>query len=71
MGVANAVDFLPIAVEVLVASAGCIDHGLADGAALRGDVVVVEFLREDGSGEAEEEEGSLVKHGCCCLGVSW
>jgi hypothetical protein len=30
LGVANAVDFLPVAVEVLVASAGCVDHGLAD-----------------------------------------
>jgi hypothetical protein len=62
--VANAVDLLPVAVEVLVAGAGCVDHGLADGAALRGHVVVVEFLREDGAGEAEEEEGGFVVHAC-------
>jgi hypothetical protein len=63
--VADAVDLLPVAVEVLVAGAGCVDHGLADGAALRGDVVVVEFLREDGAREAEEEEGEggFVVHG--------
>jgi fumarate reductase subunit D len=62
--VANAVDLLPVAVEVLVAGAGCVDHGLADGAALRGHVVVVEFLREDGAGEAEEEDGGFVVHAC-------
>jgi hypothetical protein len=62
--VADAVDLLPVAVEVLVAGAGGVDHGLANGAALRGDVVVVEFLREDGAGEAEEEEGGFVVHGC-------
>jgi hypothetical protein len=28
--VADAVDLLPVAVEVLVAGAGCVDHGLAD-----------------------------------------
>jgi hypothetical protein len=30
LGVANAVDFLPVAVEVPVARAGGVDHGLAD-----------------------------------------
>jgi hypothetical protein len=42
--VADAVDLLPVAVEVLVAGA--------------------EFVREDGAGEAEEEEGGFVVHGC-------
>lgn len=63
LGVANAVDFLPVTVEVAVARAGGVDHGLADRAALRGDVVVVEFLREGKAGEAgEEEEGGFVVH---------
>lgn len=84
LGVANAVDFLPVAVEVPVARAGGVDHGLADRAALRGDVVVVEFLREGKAGEAgeagEEEEGGFVVHflvgwlvggtgGLSCIGV--
>jgi hypothetical protein len=73
LGVADAVNFLPVAVEVVVASSSRVDHGLADRAALLGDVVVVEFLGQDGAaaqgGEADEEDTGFVLHGCCLAWV--
>jgi hypothetical protein len=47
-GVADAVGFFAVSVDCVIAGASGVDHGLADWAALRGDVVVVEFLGRDG-----------------------
>lgn len=68
VGVADAVDFLTIAaVDGVVAVASRVDHGLADRAALAGDIVVVKFLCHDGAdgGQAEEKKAVLVLHDCC------
>lgn len=65
VGVANTVDFLTVTVKVLITSASSIHHRLADSAALGWDVVVIEFLRGDGTNgnQADEQKAVLVLHG--------
>jgi hypothetical protein len=64
VGVADAIYFLTVTVEALVASTSGIHHWLANSATLRWDVVVVELLcRNSANGnKAEEYKAVLVLH---------
>ena len=67
IGVTDTVDFLTIATVGVVASASSVNHGLADRAALRRNIVVVELLCCDGAdgSQAQEKKAVLVLHDCC------